>query len=102
MREERAGPRRSCTGCPACRHGDTALGDALGRLLQQCGTAVQAVIVLAECVHVRVGAGIQLLLEGAHVVGHCHAYGLVAATVCEDRPDLGVDEQCKPGVLLGQ
>jgi hypothetical protein len=40
MREERAGHRRSCTGCPACRHGDTALGDALGHLLQPCGTKV--------------------------------------------------------------
>src|ERR671923_143633 len=84
------------------RYRDAAISDALGQPLQQLRKAVEAVIPLAEQVHLRAGAGVQQLLEGGHVIGKRQQQRLIASAMSEDLPDMRVDGLGELGLLHGQ
>src|SRR5919109_1680495 len=73
------------------RYRDAAISDALGELLQQLRKAVEAVIPVAEQVHLRAGTGVQQLLKGGHVVNKRQQQRFIASAMSEDLLDMRVD-----------
>jgi len=82
------------------RDGDYPPGDAFSQSFQNEGKSIEAVISIAQLVHLTVGARVQQLLEGAHIGLHGHEQLLIISAVCHELLYIFINGLCEAYLVL--